>query len=283
MQGKYLGETLTSVQNQILQNWECIVVNDGSVDETEIVANTFCNKDSRFKYIYQDNAGVSAARNNGLGKALGKYIQFLDGDDILQPNKIAAQVEFLNTHPRVAIVYGSNRYFFDGNILEIFSIHPNGFPPSIEMDYEDKHQIAVILKRNVSTICATLYRKEVFNHIKFRPVVFEDHLLHIECAFNNFRFHYEKNQNAFCLIRITTESQMQKHVVKNNKTNEFDLALNTIIEKYKYVSPFETYYRNNISNMKQSLSRRILNNLLPPVVFKFFNILNNNIKIKNLD
>lgn len=63
---QYLDKTLTSVLNQTYRDWECIIVNDGSEDDTKIIAAKWCEKDNRFKYVDQENKGVSAARNNGI-------------------------------------------------------------------------------------------------------------------------------------------------------------------------------------------------------------------------
>ena len=80
-QAQYLDECLQSVLDQTYQNWECIIVNDGSPDHTEEVANKWLEKDPRFRYIDKENGGLSSARNAGLKEAKGEWIQFLDCDD----------------------------------------------------------------------------------------------------------------------------------------------------------------------------------------------------------
>lgn len=92
-QDHFLDETLQSVFNQTYSNWECIIVNDGSIDRTEIIATEWVTKDNRFKYINQVNKGVSAARNSGLTLAKGEYIQFLDADDVLAVDKVQVSLE----------------------------------------------------------------------------------------------------------------------------------------------------------------------------------------------
>ncbi|MCK6601562.1 MAG: glycosyltransferase [Bacteroidetes bacterium] len=94
--GHFLGEALDSVLNQTFQDWEAIIVDDGSTDNSKEVAVAYENKDSRFRYIFQSNSGTSAAKNNGLKNASGRFIQFLDADDYLFPRKLAVQVESLN-------------------------------------------------------------------------------------------------------------------------------------------------------------------------------------------
>jgi glycosyltransferase involved in cell wall biosynthesis len=74
--------TLESVLAQTIGEWECIVVDDGSTDHTAEVINSYTEKDDRFRYIYQENAERSAARNNGIRHAKGEWICFLDSDDL---------------------------------------------------------------------------------------------------------------------------------------------------------------------------------------------------------
>jgi glycosyltransferase involved in cell wall biosynthesis len=94
-QGRFLNDALKSIYNQSYNNWECIVVNDGSDDNTETIAKEWCNKDSRFRYLRTDHQGPSAARNIGLENCSGQFIQFLDGDDIIKPEKLKLQIESL--------------------------------------------------------------------------------------------------------------------------------------------------------------------------------------------
>ena len=80
---QYLDVTLSSVINQTFSNWECIIVNNGSEDDTKIIAAKWCEKDSRFKYVEQENKGVSAARNKGIRISKGEFILPLDADDYI--------------------------------------------------------------------------------------------------------------------------------------------------------------------------------------------------------
>lgn len=80
-QAQYLDECLQSVLDQTYQNWECIIVNDGSTDHTEEVAQQWAEKDIRFLYLYKENGGLSSARNAGIETAKGEWILPLDADD----------------------------------------------------------------------------------------------------------------------------------------------------------------------------------------------------------
>ena len=103
-QAKYLSETLDSVLNQTYQDWECIIINDGSSDNTEDIAKKYCANDSRFFYIYQDNQGVVAARNNAISQSHGKYILPLDGDDIIHKRYLEVAVKVIERDPKLKLV-----------------------------------------------------------------------------------------------------------------------------------------------------------------------------------
>lgn len=78
-----MDEALQSVLDQTFCNWECILENDGSNDYTEGVGLKWIEKDKRFKYLYQENEGLSFARNVGIKIAKGDYIEFLDSDNLI--------------------------------------------------------------------------------------------------------------------------------------------------------------------------------------------------------
>lgn len=101
---KYIAETIQSVINQTYKNWELIIIDDGSTDNTSKIINSF--KDKRILLSYQKNQGVSVARNLGLSLVQGKYITFLDADDILPPRSLEVRVNYLELHPNIDLVDG---------------------------------------------------------------------------------------------------------------------------------------------------------------------------------
>ena len=92
---QFLDETLESVLSQTYENWECIIVNDGSTDNTEEIAKKWCEKDSRFRLTNKENGGLSSARNWGIKESKAEYIAFLDADDILTPDSLEVRINVL--------------------------------------------------------------------------------------------------------------------------------------------------------------------------------------------
>lgn len=112
-QAKYLPECLDSLLAQSFPDWECIIINDGSEDDTDEVIDRYCKIDERFKYIRQNNQGVSAARNNGIKKSHGVYILPLDGDDAISPTYIERAVAIFESFPETKLVYCKADFFGD--------------------------------------------------------------------------------------------------------------------------------------------------------------------------
>lgn len=110
-QGNYLAETLDSVRAQTYPYWECIIVNDGSDDNTEQVAQEYIKKDSRFIYLSQENKGLSAARNYGIVNSNGQYILPLDSDDLIAPTYLERAINAFANDSTVKIVYCRAKLF----------------------------------------------------------------------------------------------------------------------------------------------------------------------------
>jgi glycosyltransferase involved in cell wall biosynthesis len=112
--GRFLGEAIASTHAQILPATEIIVVDDGSTDETSVVARRFPD----VQYLHQENKGVSAARNRGLAESTGDYIVFLDADDRLLPRAIKSGIKCFARNPSSGLVFGAYRDIdADGAIL----------------------------------------------------------------------------------------------------------------------------------------------------------------------
>ncbi len=103
---RYIPEAVDSVLNQTYARHEVIVVDDGSTDDTRRILQSYSGQ---IHYVYQDNQGPAAARNNGLRLARGEFVVFLDADDFLLPGKLAGQVACFEAHPGLGLVHSGWR------------------------------------------------------------------------------------------------------------------------------------------------------------------------------
>jgi glycosyltransferase involved in cell wall biosynthesis len=117
--GHYISESIQSILNQSFQDWECIVIDDGSKDDTSDVVKGFTIKDSRIKYHFQKNAGLSKARNRGISLAKGSYFQFLDADDLLEPEKLQLFNDTIINHPEADVLYSEGRLFKESDLEKL--------------------------------------------------------------------------------------------------------------------------------------------------------------------
>lgn len=104
---KFIAETLTSVLNQNFQDWECLLVDDGSTDSSAKICSEFEIKDSRFKFVKrsaQRTKGASTCRNIGLEQSSSNFVQFLDADDVLSPNKLKDQVALIEQDDKIDLI-----------------------------------------------------------------------------------------------------------------------------------------------------------------------------------
>lgn len=141
-QAQYLNESLQSVLEQTYTDWECIIVNDGSLDDTEIVSKYWLGKDDRFKYIYQENGGLSSARNFGIRHASGEYILPLDADDKISKDYVSLAIKAFEEDDLLKVVYCKAEKF--GNENEFWDLEPFSL---------------FTLSRKNMIFCSALYRK----------------------------------------------------------------------------------------------------------------------------
>ncbi|MEO0933959.1 MAG: glycosyltransferase [Cyanobacteria bacterium J06641_2] len=127
---KYIREALVSLEKQTFTDFEVLIVNDGSTDNTADIVQKFCERDSRFKLLQKSNGGLSSARNYGIRHAQGEYIALLDGDDFYHKDKLATHVARLYSLDDVGLVYSASRTISDDGKLTFITlsgkpVHPN--------------------------------------------------------------------------------------------------------------------------------------------------------------
>ncbi len=118
--GRYLPETLESVFAQSYPNYEVIVVDDGSTDDTRELARTY---GSRITLVEREHEGLGPARNAGLGRATGDFVAFLDSDDLWDPDTLRTQVAVAHRHPESGLVVSDGVEFEDDRVLRTRLLH----------------------------------------------------------------------------------------------------------------------------------------------------------------
>ena len=111
---RFIEEAVQSVRDQSLEDWELMLVDDGSTDRSTPIARDLAAQDERIRYVDHpghENRGMAASRNLGVAQSSAPYLAFLDGDDVWEPLKLAEQVDLLEFMPDVALVCGAQLYW----------------------------------------------------------------------------------------------------------------------------------------------------------------------------
>lgn len=203
----YLPECVESVLKQTYSNWECIIIDDGSTDNTKQVAEKLCNTDKRIYYFLQKNSGPTVARNFGLSKAKGEFIQFIDADDLIESKKLEIQLAEFEKNPDCDIVYSSVRYFRANDRTKLYNdITLEGSLPWMKnLSGKGDIMIKALLKGNIMVISSPLVRRSLFE--KFgamsEDLYFnEDWELWARFAMNIAKFQFVDKPGTLALVRV---------------------------------------------------------------------------------
>jgi glycosyltransferase involved in cell wall biosynthesis len=179
---KYIESAIKSVLDQTINDWELIIINDGSFDNTEKLIKRY--KDSRIKYFTQQNYGVSVARNVGLRNMSGDFFCFLDADDYLPPGSLEYRIKKLIKNPDID--------YLDGNV-EIFDQHMVNKLDHWKPSYRGNPLIPLL---NISNICffspTWMIRRDPDKTYKFHEKIKhgEDLLFFIELSLDGGKYDY---------------------------------------------------------------------------------------------
>lgn len=164
---KYLESCLDSIASQTFEDFEAIIVDDGSTDSTPAIADAFGRLDERFTLIRQDNGGVSKARNAGIDSARGKYITFVDADDALHPEALGAMYGALKEREAQVCICAFARFRSDWRSGEVrVPRHPG---KAEEYDYPSAMEKALYQKRILNSPWGMMMEKRLLMpDIRFR-------------------------------------------------------------------------------------------------------------------
>ena len=170
--GRFIAESIESVLHQTYQNWELLIVDDCSTDDTDVVVESF--KDSRIRYLKNEkNSGAALTRNRAIREARGEWIAFLDSDDLWQPEKLEKQVAFMKEHDYVFTYHDFEKIDEESKPLNVYVSGPAvvtkrkmynyGYPGCLTFMYSAKAlgeiQIKDIKKNNDYAILLKLCKK----------------------------------------------------------------------------------------------------------------------------
>ncbi len=164
----YLNQCIDSILNQNFNNFEIILVNDGSTDSSGDICNKYADNDSRIKVIHQKNGGSGNARNTGIRVAAGEYIIFMDGDDFLVENILKLIAETIDDNNHADVLLGRILYYFEDD--------------NIKVPLFGKYNIAKIKNKDSIHILAYLFSQEVdrfwsvWNHVFRKKFILENDL-----------------------------------------------------------------------------------------------------------
>ncbi|WP_405383553.1 glycosyltransferase family 2 protein [Phascolarctobacterium sp.] len=171
---KYIEVAIRSVLEQSFENWELLVINDCSTDNTAELVKKYEALDSRIRLVnFETNQGVASARNHGLNIAAGEYVAFLDSDDVWEKNKLEKQISFIKIQKADMVCTAYSMINGSGDIIKNRSV------PKV-LTYDD------LLKENVVIFSSTLFLHNAIENLKFSKEWFhEDYIFLLDFLRSN--------------------------------------------------------------------------------------------------
>lgn len=283
----YIARTINSVLDQTFNDFEIILVNDGSVDNTGKILDEYLKKDTRIKVIHQKNKGVSEARNTGIREAKGEYIYFLDGDDIINENLLLKADEIFKTQEVSYISFGYKMIYEDGKLKKDYC-NPN-YNNQI---FLSKEFLTLFFYKKINQhICSFIVEKNIIkkNFLKFNPQLIrgEDLDFQVRILLNNFNvfyisfpyFKYCMRKGSAVYKKVSSNIFEFLNTLEKNKKIFYDEGL---IEEYNYyfiISFFYTikeiadkgYENNNFFEVKNNLKK--YENILNYIPYKEYKLI----------
>jgi glycosyltransferase involved in cell wall biosynthesis len=205
----YIGEALHSIAQQTCSDFEAIVVDDGSTDGSGAIAEEFCRRDSRFKYIRQKNVGLSAARNVGIELTTGKFLYYLDSDDRITPHTLSAcQAEFESNDVDV-VLFDAEAFPRTSPMHERFKNYYKR--PHVDGPVSSGHFIVESLrqKKYFVSACCYIAKRSVVGALRFQEgLIYEDNLFFLALMLNR-----------KCRVSILNQDLFQRRLRPNSITS----------------------------------------------------------------
>ncbi|WP_075352620.1 glycosyltransferase family 2 protein [Algoriphagus marinus] len=268
-QGQFLDECLKSVADQVYQDWECIIVDDASLDQSVSIAESWVKKDQRFKLIaLPKNMGVSYVRNKGLKISKGDFFQFLDADDVLSSNKLNHHVSFIEGD---LITVSGSRYFYnqEGKNHQRIIGKNGAFTEVVISRWDQTDVLEVFKERNPFVVSAPLFPRSVLTQVGYQNEnlkAFEDWEFNFRCALKGYKFHHiGYAQDAQVLVRLHSSSMTTQREEMLQRRREFNY---TIRSNKDYQAVFG--YSPTLSDRPlYQKGKTLLRSLIPPLFLDF--------------
>lgn len=210
--GNFLKEAVNSVIEQTHSHWECLIIDDGSKDNTAEVAERLCKIDSRIKYIHKQNGGLSSTRNYGITLAKGDFICFLDADDLFDKKKLESQLACFAQNSKADIVYGNAMFFEKDDLSNLYYSKKKEAQSSFkQFTGNGKALIKLLIEDNMTVVSAPLIKKEVFVRVgdfDLSYKSYEDWHFWLRCALADCHFVFCAEPLVCTYIRFGHESMM---------------------------------------------------------------------------
>lgn len=209
---KYVAESIESVISQTYHNFECIVVDDGSTDNSLDIVRTIIKKDNRIRCISQKNSGPAAARNTGILNAKGKYIQFLDADDYISNEKIEKQINEFFNDKSLDIVYSDYLCFDSEDTAKTWTYS------RVRIEGKPYNDFASSWGKSLSIpIHCFLYKKSCFDRWGMFDTDFlkshEDWDLHLTFAFAGAKYSHVSGQTSFYRVCANSRARDENGMI----------------------------------------------------------------------
>jgi teichuronic acid biosynthesis glycosyltransferase TuaG len=221
--GFTIKESIESVLSQTYSNWELIIVNDASTDNTPIIINEYLLNESRIVLVeLMKNGGLPNARNQGIKNAKGKYVTFLDSDDVWYPDKLAIQTNFHAMHPDIHISHSKYEMFNESGIVS------RPFKKIVEFNYKNEgNLLPTIYCVNTIGILTVMISTELLVKTKgFDTTLWtmEDQDLWIRIA--------KLGENFGYINKVLAKYRLNATGITHN-VNKYKKAYKELINKYK--------------------------------------------------
>lgn len=242
---KYIARCLDSILQQTYNEWECIIINDGSIDDSSEICKSYCNKNNKFKYFEQINRGVAAARNKGVDLAVGDYICFIDPDDWVEPQYLE-ELYYTIEEANVDIV-ACEYYCSTDNKNEV--IHIN------EKSYLNREETIKAISDSTieSFLWNKIFRKADLKKYKFRDgacyedvLLFNDIIVDIQSMIIIHKplYHYYMRNDSIIHVRNPKREHdyfdafKERYEVECIKRTEKNYILKLLMIEYYYIVEF---------------------------------------------